>query len=128
MRTAAALQSCVSSQILSKNFRIADGCIVGRFGRPVSACLLVNTGTSGCSASSLLCGVPLNIGAVIVRSFADTIYEEAERKYQEANKKSANNLFQLGVSFEMIHRAMPDISEGKLHEMESRIKREKNPS
>lgn len=49
-------------------------------------------------------------------------------RFQEANKKSAENLSELGVSYEMIHKAMPDISEGKLHEMESRIKKEKDPS
>ena len=70
-------------------------------------------------------------GTTAMRSFIDTIYEEAESKYQEANRKylkSAENLFRLGAPYEMVHKAMPDIPEETLREMESRAKKEKSPS
>lgn len=70
-------------------------------------------------------------GTTAMRSFIDTIYEEAESKYQEANRKylkSAENFFRLGASYEMIHEAMPDIPEETLREMESCAKKKKNPA
>ena len=60
------------------------GYVISKFDRPVSARLLVNTGTSGCSTGSLLCGVPLNISEGVRRPVdAGQTPTEAERRQGE---------------------------------------------
>ena len=63
--------------------------VISKFDRSVSACLFVNTGTSGCSWGPLLCGVPLNISEgkekCGTQQTADTHWqsEPAEQGFQE---------------------------------------------